>query len=84
MPTTTRFPSDNGSGNLFTFALTSLVMGGTGTVSLNNSQNLGNDTITVNSGTLAATSMEPWAPARPILYRSTSIAAARWHFPMAL
>ncbi len=48
-------PIDNGTGNLFTFALTSLVMSGTGTVSLNNSQNLGNDTITVNSGTLAAT-----------------------------
>ncbi len=47
-------PVDNGTGNLFTYALTSLVMNGTGTVALNNAASPGNDAITVNSGVLLA------------------------------
>ncbi len=48
-------PTDNGTGNLFTYALTSLIMSGTGTVTLNNAASPGNDAITINSGTLLAT-----------------------------
>ncbi len=47
-------PVDNGHGNLFVYEITSLIMNGTGTVSLNAS-NPGKDAITVNSGILAAT-----------------------------
>ncbi len=47
-------PLDNGHGNLFVYEVTTLIMNGTGTVSLNAS-NPGKDAITVNSGILAAT-----------------------------
>ena len=48
-----KVPVDNSHGNLFAYEITTLIMNGTGTVSLNAS-NPGKDAFTINSGTLAA------------------------------